>query len=309
MSANVERMMYVREAPWHGIGTCVQEAPTSADALRIAGLDWTVEQRPVYRADGSEINPFVENYRSDNGRTLGIVTTKYRICQNTEAFAFTDALIGGEVRYDTAGSLRNGKQIWLLAKLEGTQYVGDEFENYIVFTNTHDGSGAIRCAMTPVRVVCQNTLNLALDNADRAWSTIHKGDIMGKLAEAENVLFKAHKYMEEYAGYAEQLANTPLKMEDLELMLTYLFPYKETDSDTKKRNAQELRSNYMACYFMPDLVKFRGTQWGAINAMSDFVTHTEPQRKTKDYRANRWGKVMNGHQLMDNLMQLMSVKK
>ena len=309
MAHEVERMMYVREKPWHGLGTMVEKAPTSADALKIAGLDWTVEQRCIYQEDGTPIEGWKENYRSTDGKSLGIVTDRYSPCQNTEAFDFTDSLIGKGTRYETAGSLKGGKKIWLLARLDGEKKVlGDEFENFLCFSNSHDGTGAIRCAITPVRVVCNNTLNLALNTADRAWSTKHVGNIAAKLQEAEHALFMADKYLQEYGAFAERMANTPLPQDDLEMMLKLLFPVKETDTEQKKQNVNRLKAEYMACYFMPDIEKFRGTQWGAINAMSDFVGHTKPLRKTKSYEENRWGKIMGGHQLMDNMMALMTVR-
>ena len=310
MSANVETMMYVREKPWHELGTMVQEAPTSADALRLAGLDWQVKQRPIYHQDGTVIPGWKENYRETDGASFGIVTNRYAICQNAEAFDFTDALVGNGARYETAGSLRGGKTIWLLAKLDGTKKIlGDDFENYLCFSNSHDGTKAIRCCITPIRVVCNNTLNVAMDTAERMWSTKHTGNIQAKLAEAEHVLFKANQYLEAYGTYAEQLANTPLLQDDLELMLKYLFPVADDASDRSKANAQRMRQEFMFCYFMPDIEKFRGTQWGALNAMSDLIGHTDPLRKQKDYKASRWEKIMGGHQLMDNLMNLMKVTK
>ena len=167
MSANVESMMYVREKPWHGLGEMVQEAPTSADALRLAGLDWRVDSKPVQVCGGRKVDGFRANVRATDGAVLGMVSDRYRICQNTDAFDFTDNLIGGEVRYETAGSLQGGRKIWLLAKLPDTFLLGDAVEPYLCFTNSHDGSSAIRVCMTPVRVVCQNTLNIALSGAKR----------------------------------------------------------------------------------------------------------------------------------------------
>ena len=115
MAANVETMMYVREKPWHGLGTMVMEAPTSADALRLAGLDWTVDQTPVYTDAGIEITGYKANRRNSDNAILGIVSDRYKIVQNTEAFEFTDALIGetenGVVKYETAGSLCGGKRV------------------------------------------------------------------------------------------------------------------------------------------------------------------------------------------------------
>ena len=118
MAANVETMFSVRQIPWHGLGTIVEEAPTSADALHLAGLDWEVVQNPVFTGDGFEIPNYKANVRNSDNSVLGIVTDRYKIVQNSEAFAFTDSIIdSGEVLYETAGSLRNGKTIWLLARM------------------------------------------------------------------------------------------------------------------------------------------------------------------------------------------------
>lgn len=136
------------------------------------------------------------NVRSSDNKVLGVVSDKYRIVQNADAFAFTDALIGGDVHYETAGSLLDGKKIWLLAKLPDSEICGDKTEPYVCFSNTHDGSGAVRVCMTPVRVVCNNTLNLALNTAQRAWSVRHVGDISTKLVEAQQCLEMAGKYMD-----------------------------------------------------------------------------------------------------------------
>lgn len=162
--------------------------------------------------------------RSSDNKVLGVVSDKYRIVQNADAFAFTDALIGGDVHYETAGSLLDGKKIWLLAKLPDSEICGDKTEPYVCFSNTHDGSGAVRVCMTPVRVVCNNTLNLALNTAQRAWSVRHVGDISTKLVEAQQCLEMAGKYMDALAERADQMANTTVSDERLRKILDELFP-------------------------------------------------------------------------------------
>ena len=163
MAANVESMFDVRQAPWHGLGVRVEAAPSSEEALRLSGLNWNVIQQPIKTRGGVEIPGYKANLRDVDNQVLGVVTDRYRVVQNAEAFAFTDALLGEGVKYETAGSLQNGRKIWLLAKLPDRYIIeGDQVEPYLVFSNSHDGSGSIKVAMTPVRVVCQNTLNLAL---------------------------------------------------------------------------------------------------------------------------------------------------
>ncbi len=304
MSANVETMMYVREIPWHGLGTCVQEAPNSTDALKLAGLDWTVEGKPIYDVNGNVISGYKANTRSNDGSVLGIVTDRYRILQNVDAFQFTDNLIGGDVKYETAGSLNKGRRVWLLAKLPSKKIINDEVIPYVCFTNSFDGSGAIKAIVTPIRVVCSNSLSIALSRASRSWSIRHQGDIEGKIAEAREALELTEIYMEELAKQADRWANVTINEEMVQNALNKLFPTKEDDSERKKRNIQENKDQFMVCYFAPDIAKFQNTAWGFVNAASDFVTHSEPKRNAASYKENRWGKIMDGTTLLDNVVNL-----
>lgn len=301
MAALVENMMYTRTVPWHGLGTRVDEAPTSADALRLARLDWTVEQKNIQLCGGAKIQNYKANVRSSDGQVLGIVSDRYKIVQNKDAFEFTDSIIGGDVRYETAGSLNGGRKVWLLAKLPETEIAGDKTEPYMVFSNTHDGSGAIRVAMTPIRVVCNNTLNLALDSAKRAWSVRHTGDLNSKMHEARVCLKMANAYMGALAERADRLANTTVTRDQLNMILDELFPMDESSTEREKQGVKKLRDEFMVCYFAPDILKFRNTAWGVVNAVSDMVTHNAPRRKTEHYRENNWGRIMDGHMLLDKV--------
>lgn len=298
MSVNVETMMYVREKPWHGLGTMVMNAPTSKEAIQLAGLDWNVEARPIYDEERNEIPGYKANTRSTDNSVLGIVTDRYKIIQNADAFSFVDNLIGKDVTYETAGSLKKGKQIWLLAKMPMAKVAGDDVEPYMCFTNTHDGTGAVKVCMTPIRVVCNNTLNLALNQAKRSWSTVHTGDINKKLAEAEATLELANRYMVKLDEEAYKLANTTVREDWLNDMLKAWFPVEENDSDVKKRNVQRMKDEFMVAYMMPDIKQFRGTAWGVVNAASDML-HNEPSRKTKNYEENNWSRIIVGHPLLD----------
>lgn len=306
MPALVESMMYVREKPWHGLGTQVEAAPTSGDALRMSGLDWTVVQRNIQVCGGAKIKNYKANVRESDGSVLGVVSDRYKIVQNFEAFEFTDSLIGGEVRYETAGSLNNGRKIWLLARLPEREIVGDKTEPYLCFTNTHDGSGAIRVCMTPIRIVCNNTLNLALGTAKRTWSVRHTGDMQSKMHEARICLEMANAYMDELSQTADRLANTTVPRDKLGEILDEMFPITEDSSDREKRNLQKLKDEYMVCYYAPDILKFRGTAWGAVNAMSDMISHNAPRRKTVNYRENNWGRIMDGHAMLDKFVSMVA---
>lgn len=312
MAHEVETMFYTREKPWHNLGTMVMEAPTSAEALRLAGLDWQVEQRPVFTDDGMKIPGYKANVRDSDKKVLGIVGNRYQVVQNSDAFAFTDELVGetedGVVRYETAGSLKGGRCIWLLAKMPTKKILGDDVEPYICFTNTHDGSGALRVCMTPIRVVCQNTMNLALSSAARQWSTRHTGDLQYKLEEAKMCLGLAENYMTGLDEFAETLADKKLYREQLDEILAEIYPVSEKDGERTKKNMERMKNEFMIAYHMPDLVQFRDTAWGAVNAIADAVGHAPPLKKTESYAENRWGRIMNGHEIVDRFVKLVQAK-
>lgn len=309
MSHNVETMYAAthgdeRLVPWHyemtkEVTKLIKEAPTSKEALELAGLNWTVDGAPIYDANGNEISGYKANTRSSDGSVLGVVTDRYKVVQNAEAFDFTDSLIGEGITYETAGSLRNGKTIWLLGKMPERYIVEDKFEPYICFTNSHDGKGAIQVCMTPIRVVCNNTLNMALQSASRAWSTRHMGDMASKLNEARHTLQLAEQYLIGLGEEADRLANEKFMPEDVAAVLDEMFPITEDMSDRKKRNINEVKDGITACLVAPDLIKFLNTKWGFINAVSDYVSHANPARLSEAYAENNWGRIMNGHPIFD----------
>ena len=318
MAHNVETMFSAnRVVPWHyeltkDVTKLIQEAPTSKEALHLAGLDWTVEQKPVYMENGIVIPNYKANVRDTDGSCLGIVTDRYKIVQNTEAFEFTDAIVGetedGVVRYETAGSLCGGRKIWLLAKMPTKKILDDDVDPYMFFSNSHDGSGAIKIGMTPVRICCANTLAMALNSAKRSWSTKHVGDMQSKLEEAKLCLQMADKYMQNLDIEADRLANATLYKEQIDEILDELFPITDNDTDRKKQNVQSAKDSFYVAYFMPDILKFGESAWRAVNAMSDMVTHSTPKRNTASYNENRWGKIMDGHVLMDQFVELVNKK-
>lgn len=310
MPAEVESMFYVsnekngRFVPWHGLGTPVQEALTSAEALEAAGLNWEVKQVPVFTDTGIRCGNAHANVRSDNGRYLGMVTDRYKIVQNADAFSFTDGLIGKDCRYETAGSLRDGRTVWMLAQMPTTKVCGDDVANYLCFTNSHDGTGAVRVVLTPTRVVCNNTLNLALRTAERKWSTRHCGNIEAKMEEARKTLELAYLYQDALAKEADEWANITVNAEQTEELLKQLFPIKDTDSDRAKKNMEQAKQDFIVCYNMPDIAKFYGTKWGLVNAAADFVDHRVPARLTKNYAENNFGRILDGNTLLDKVVAL-----
>lgn len=306
MPANVESMFYVREAPWHGLGVRVEEAPSSKEALRLSGLDWKVVQEPILTGNHIPIPGYKANLRETDNQILGVVTDRYRVVQNAEAFAFTDGLLGEGVKYETAGSLQNGRKIWLLAKLPDRYIIeGDQIEPYLVFSNSHDGSGSIKVAMTPIRVVCQNTLNIALSSAKRVWSTIHVGDLAGKMDQAHNTLLLAEKYMGQLGMEFSRLSKIKLTDEKVLGYIDQLLPMEDQPTETHRKNITRIREDLKMRYFdAPDLRSVGKNAYRLLNAVSDFATHAKPLRETSSHRENLFARTMEGNPLIDKAYQL-----
>lgn len=278
MAAEVENMFYVRETSWHGLGTEVQEAPDSGEALRLAGLDWNVVQEPIYTGRKELVEGYEANIRDLDRKALGVVTDRYRVIQNKEAFAFTDSLLGEGVRYETAGSLLGGRKVWLLARMPHEYIIsGERISPYLLFSNTHDGSGAVRVALTPIRVVCSNTLNLALAQAKRSWSMIHTGDIKNRMKEAEDTLFLAGSYMDSLGKEFEALRRRKLSDKEVLKYIEILLPMEDGSTPQQVKNLKRLREDLKLRYFdAPDLQDVGKNAYRFVNAVSDFAPMGSP---------------------------------
>ncbi|MDE7245459.1 MAG: DUF932 domain-containing protein [Oscillospiraceae bacterium] len=306
MSANVETMFYVREKPWHGLGTEVKKAPTSADALVYAGLDWTVIQKNVYTEDGIRISGYKVNTRSTDNAALGIVSDRYKVVQNKDAFQFTDDLLGEGVTYETAGALQGGRKVWMLARMPHRYIIaGDEIAPYLVVMNSHDGSSGIKVAMTPIRVVCQNTLNLALRDAKRVWTTKHTENVMGRIHEARETLMLAEAYMGELGRGIDGLSKIRLTDKKVMEFMEDFFPVGNDLSDAQRKNNSRMLDNLKARYWdAPDLSNVGKNGYRFVNAVSDFATHADPIRRTKNYDENLFLRTVEGNPMIDKAYRM-----
>ena len=155
--------------------------------------------------------------------------------------------------------------------------------------------------MTPIRVVCNNTLNVALRGAKRSWATPHVGDVRERIDAARNTLFLANKYMENLDYYANSMANVEVTSYEFDNILNEMFPTSETQSDRKNENARRAKIEVRTAYCAEDLKQFKGTAWGIINAMADCVDHNAPRRKTENYRENNFERILDGHVFVDTI--------
>lgn len=218
MAHELETMFYVREVPWHGLGTRLKHAPTVADALRLAGLDWTVELRKVVLVEDTERCDSLDQCREvmarcvvrmSDGAILGVVGLDYEPCQNVEKLDVIAPLIeSGAAWLDTAGSLRGGKRVWLQANmgLEADVIKGDPVTHRILVSGSHDGSLAVRIQDTEIRVVCNNTLTYARDERGgiriKHTRNVHKrmDDVTTVIGEARESFAKAIESYRYLAG-------------------------------------------------------------------------------------------------------------
>ncbi len=272
MPANVETMFSVRETPWHGLGRIIMDAPASREALELAGLDWQVESRNIYSGTGAMIPGYRANVRSTDDAVLGVVSDRYRIVQNEEAFQFTDDLLGEGVTYETAGSLQGGKKVWMLARLPRKYLIaGDQVVPYLVIFNSHDGSSGVKVAMTPIRVVCQNTLNLALNTAKRSWTARHTENVLLRVQDARETLQLASNYMVELGNRGEEMAHIDLSDHKVQEFINEFFPISEDLSDCQRKNNLRLQEDLKARYYNAPLTRWCWQQHkgGRMNDVSN----------------------------------------
>ncbi|MDD5650418.1 MAG: DUF932 domain-containing protein [Candidatus Nanoarchaeia archaeon] len=301
MSANVETAFYFKEPAWHGLGTILDNPPTSWDALVQSGLNWEVFPEKVYLENGTEIPNIIANVRQSDHSILGTVTEKYKIVQNREAFAFLDELLKNDspVTFESAGSLDHGKKIWILAHLPPKKILDDEIVPYLVFANSFDGKQALTVAMTPTRVVCQNTLNIALKNAKRSWSIRHMGNVEYKQQNAQETLKLSYEYMDNLEVYSENLQQKKITKNKLDDIMTIVFPIDKNNSTRMNTNILDTRKEIENIYKnIDDIKKFNGSAWGVYNAFADYVSHARPKRLSGTYREKLFNSFIDGNSML-----------
>lgn len=292
-----------KEPAWHGLGTIVQDYPTSAQAIGFAGLDYTVAKAPLFAKGADPLVSFAvpDQYatmRTDNNAVFGVVGKDYQIVQNADAFAFFDAIVGGGdgIMYETAGALGSGERIFITAKLPGYIRVGngdDVTEKYIFLTTSHDGSGSITAAFTPVRIVCQNTLNAALRSASNVVRIRHTAGAKERLEQAHKVMGLADTMSAQLEGIFNEWAEVKIQDNDVKKLIQFaLCPNKETFDLLKKGAADELSSVYKnACkaafeYAMADNTQLmpttKGTLFGAYNAVTGYYQNVRSFKTGED---------------------------
>ncbi|MBP8114352.1 MAG: DUF945 domain-containing protein [Chitinophagaceae bacterium] len=291
----------VKEKAWHGLGQIVQDYPNSAAALQFAGLDFEVCKRPnIHKLDdGTEIiskNSFY-TYRPDCCAILGDRLGKdYEVVQNIDAFSFFDAIVGGDgIQYETAGALGKGEKIFITAKLPGYIKVGndDMIEKYLFLTTSHDGYGSIMAAFTPVRIVCNNTLNAALRNHTNAIKIRHTANAKERLEEAHKVMGISNQLSQQLDGIFNQWAKVRITDKEVQKLIQLaMVPNKEVLKSIEKSEMDELSTcfknmcddvyEYNMTSASQQYETTKGTVFGAYNAITGYFQNV---RNYKDEEA------------------------
>lgn len=283
--------------PWHGLGTVVQDAALkSADALRLAGLDWTVKMVPLGQVVGEDDDTGEELYdpiegwysvqRSSDQRSVGVVKSRYVPLNNVDAFQLGDDLLDDpEAHWHTAGSLKGGSLVWMLAKVPEDIYIAgmedEAISSYILISNSHDGTKQLEATVTPVRVVCNNTFTAALRGAKRTFKIRHTKNMSGRITEAKNALGITHAYMAELEALGTSMVNQSFTNAEFDKFLESLVPTVDlekqalTKAQTKQETIKSIWTN------KPDLQNVKNTRWGALQAVIDFHDHHIESRGDK----------------------------
>lgn len=295
--------MFVGSPAWHGLGTVLPEAPSIADAIKLAGLDWNVRMETLSTPDG-KLAPMRATVRESDNSILGVVGVDYTVLQNTKAFEWFQPLVdAGLVKLESAGCLRQGQRIWVLAKtsVDPVEIVpGDPVMSYILLSNGHDGKLACRAGFTGIRVVCANTMAAAhRDRASKLLRVRHHSKIEDTLKGIREVMNVAAQDFQATAEQYRNLAARQINAADFKKFVKRVFSLKDetpadvasspvievVETEDKDRKGETLCNRIVPLFEKGrgnNLPGVAGTYWAAYNAVSEYLTHE--RGRTQDTR-------------------------
>jgi len=314
----------VKEKAWHGLGTIIENYPTSAEAIKYAGLDYTVEKRNLFTY-GDDTTPETEDHdivmewrvdvpnhyatvRTDTNEVLGVVGRDYHVVQNIDAFSFFDSIVGGKdgIKYETAGALGKGERIFITAKLPEYIKVGrnDLIEQFLFLTTSHDGFGSITASFTPIRICCQNTLNAALRNQSNAVKIRHTASAHDRLKEAHKLLGITNLLAKEMEGVFNQWSKVRITDKQVKkLVQIAMAPNKETLQNLQTGKQDEFSSvftnmvdnilEYTATNPTQQMETTKGSLFGAYNAVTGYFQNVKSYKDTE----TKFKSIMTGNAL------------
>ena len=290
----------VREKAWHGKGQIVGDYLPSAEVLHLSGLDFEVKKEPNTHIfpNGTSIRSVDSyfTYRDDTKQVLGAsVGSRYQILQNVDAMSILDGIIGTStgVKYETAGALGKGERVFITAKLSSYIQIDsqDKMEKYIFVYNSHDGKGSIEAGFTPIRIVCNNTLNAALKECTNRIKFRHTANAKERLKEAQRVLAMSEKYSEVFEAKMQHWTKVRITDKELRNLIEQAMASEETLDMLKRGNREQLPQqfihevnavlNYNDLHPSQKMLTTRGTLYGAYNAITGYYQNVKEFKSTE----------------------------
>ena len=298
---NNDTMFSVAKKPWHGLGTVLENAPTIEEGIKQAGLDWNVSLRPTITNDEDAITLDSHKIvvRDDIKQPLGIVGSNYNVLQNSEAFSFFEPFVENNLAsLETAGSLFNGKKVFILARINSDNMVvgkDDEIEKYILLSNSHDGTQSLRVGYTPIRVVCNNTLSLA-EHTDRSQliKVTHKSNMVQTLSELRETMDLINKqFIATEEQYRYLATRTNINKLDLHKYVKQVFSVKKLEDIIKDyeegKEIEEARKKLIArVEEIFDLEPVHNA-WTMYNSVNYYLNHERGRNVENRYNSMWFG--------------------
>lgn len=277
-----------RIATWSNVGTDVKGIRTLETVLKKSGLDYNVVKLPLYTGDNKDISVSgrVATVRDTDNKVYGIVSENYEVCQNSDAFDFVNS-IKNDIEFVRAGETKSGL-VYIIARSESMQILGDTFRPYIIFQNGHNGGYSIKAAISPLRIICQNQFTMAFKESSNTVNIRHTSTMSDKLDEAKTVLQSVSNHMKTMSNEAEKYASIKVTTDQVTKVIDSIFPINADMSTRAVNSAESKRMAFRAAYDHDDNSNFRGTMWGIINASSDYITHYTPDRTSSNWNDNRF---------------------
>ena len=307
--ANIE---IARSTSWSNIGKDVTRCRDLNHVLTASGLDYEVTKKPVFAQTGGDKTTFKSipnrfvTTRSNDGHMYDVVSDKFQIVQNRDAFDFVNYM-GDDLTFEKAGETANG-MVYIIGKLPQVNILGDTFTPHVIFRNGFSGKVKITAAICPLRVVCQNQFNFAFKNTQNAVTIRHVGNAEAKLQDAREVLKLSADYMAEINAMANQYVGVKLTHDQLEKVVDQMFPTANIESmnSFKRHQLEAARTAFVNAYNADDNGNFRGTAWGLINAYTDYVTHKVPMGKSETKEEGKFITVTFHPAMMNAILNAMA---
>lgn len=291
-----------REATWNKVVTDIREANSVKEALQISGLDYEVVKAPIYLSNGHRIKDQFATKKKGTDEVFGIVGKDYTIVQNEEAFSFVDGIISEGLTFVKAGE--TSYMNYIIASLPEQYILDDKFKPYIIFQNSHAGATTLKAAICPLRIICQNQFTMAFRNSENKISIRHSSSIHEKMDEAQHILQFNAEYMDSFNKMANEMAANKIGDEKALDIIDKYFLVDDNASTRKVNSNEEKKSILLNAYNAEDNQNFRGTQWGLVNAFSDYITHLDPARKTNKSNISKFVNVTFNNGLMNNFINM-----